>query len=127
MDDISLVMQRHGYPEETHFAFSQPVRDEAGRAFCPQETTRQVLAERRTVAERERLRQLFDQAPGFGDAAWPSTFELVNAAYLQPTGHRDQLPGSRLREAPAGDCRTGLLRSSWTTSTPPAKRSVATP
>jgi hypothetical protein len=70
MDDITLVMERHGHPEETHFAFSYtPVRDGAGQVagiFCPcTETTKQVLAERRIVAERERLTQLFDQAPGF--------------------------------------------------------------
>ncbi|WP_198384624.1 PAS domain S-box protein [Roseomonas sp. KE2513] len=52
MDDITLLMHRHGYPEETHFAFSYtPVRDEAGRVagvFCPcTETTAKVLAARR--------------------------------------------------------------------------------
>ncbi len=32
MDDLRLVMHRHGYPEVAHFAFSYtPVRDEAGR------------------------------------------------------------------------------------------------
>jgi len=52
MDDITLVMERNGRPEETHFAFSYtPVRDEAGIVsgfFCACiETTRQVFAERR--------------------------------------------------------------------------------
>ena len=33
MDDITLLTERRGYPEEAHFAFSYtPVRDEAGYA-----------------------------------------------------------------------------------------------
>jgi PAS domain S-box-containing protein len=68
MDDLPLVMERHGYPEQTHFAFSYtPVRDEAGRVagvFCVcTETTRQVLAERRRefrIGLEERLRDLAD-------------------------------------------------------------------
>ena len=52
MDDIALVMERRGHPEETHFAFSYtPVRGADGAVagfFCPcVETTGQVLAERR--------------------------------------------------------------------------------
>jgi PAS domain S-box-containing protein len=59
MDDIEFTMvDRHGFPEETHFSFSYtPARDEAGRVagvFCAcNETTAQVLADRR-------LRLLFD-------------------------------------------------------------------
>jgi PAS domain S-box-containing protein len=105
MDDIRLVLERHGYPEEAHFAFSySPVRDETGRVaglFCPcQETTGQVMAERRATAERERLRELFQQAPGFmALLRGPEhVFELVNAAYLQLVGHRDAL-GKPVREA----------------------------
>ena len=52
MDDISLLMWRRGWPEETHFAFSYtPVLgdDEAvAGLFCAcRETTAQVMAERR--------------------------------------------------------------------------------
>lgn len=68
MDDIALTMERRGYPEETHFAFSYtPVRDEAGAVagfLCPcVEITEQVLAERRRafrLAFEERLRDLAD-------------------------------------------------------------------
>jgi PAS domain S-box-containing protein len=105
MDDITLMMQRHGYVEETHFAFSYtPVRDDAGRVcgiFCPcQETTQQVIAKRRNVAERERLEQLFQQAPGFmALLRGPEhIFELANPAYLQLIGHRDVI-GKPAREA----------------------------
>ena len=66
MDDIALVLDRRGRPEEAHFAFSYtPVRDERGEVaglFCPcTETTVQVLAERRQafrLAFEERLRDL---------------------------------------------------------------------
>ena len=59
MDDIKLVMNRRGYPEETHFSFSYtPVRDGFGRIagfFCPcNEITGQVLAERRSARKRSR-------------------------------------------------------------------------
>ncbi len=52
MDDISLVLERHGRPEEAHFAFSYtPVRDDHRRVaglFCPcSDTTAQVMSERR--------------------------------------------------------------------------------
>jgi len=51
MDDIELVMERKGYPEETHFAFFYaPVRDESGSVdglYCAcTEITAQVLSER---------------------------------------------------------------------------------
>ena len=52
MNEIALVLQRNGYPEEAHFAFScTAVRDASGAVaglFCPcSETTAQVLADRR--------------------------------------------------------------------------------
>lgn len=67
MDDITLMMERRGYPEETHFSFSYtPVRDKSGAIagfFCPcTEITRQVMAERRLAVETERQRRLFEQA-----------------------------------------------------------------
>ena len=105
MDDLALVLHRNGYPEEAHFAFSYtPVRDETGRVaglFCAcTETTAKVLAERRVAAEGERLRRLFDQAPGFmcvlrGPA---HVFEIVNAAYAGLVGHRDVI-GKPVAEA----------------------------
>ena len=105
MDDIAFVMHRHGYPEETHFAFGYtPVRDDRGAVagmFCAcTETTGQVLAERRNIAERERLQQLFEQAPGFmAMLSGPEhVFEIVNPAYMQLIGHRDVL-GKPVREA----------------------------
>jgi PAS domain S-box-containing protein len=105
MDDIELWMLRKGYLEETHFSFSYtPVRDEAGLVagfFCPCiEITDQVLGERRRLADTDRQRRLFEQAPGFiAILDGPEhTFEFVNAAYRRLTGDR-ALIGMTVREA----------------------------
>jgi signal transduction histidine kinase/ActR/RegA family two-component response regulator len=87
-EDLHLVMERNGYPEDTWYSFSySPVRDESGQIagmFCAcTETTQKVLAERRVAAERDRLAQLFEQAPGFiCTLRGPEhVFEFVNAAH----------------------------------------------
>jgi PAS domain S-box-containing protein len=105
MDDITLMMERRGYPEETHFSFSYtPVRDESGTIagfFCPcTETTGQIMAERRLAAETERQRRLFEQAPGFvAILTQPEhTFEFVNQAYRRLFGERDFV-GRNARES----------------------------
>jgi signal transduction histidine kinase len=104
MSDIELQMQRKGYPEETHFAFSYtPVRDETGAVagfFCAcTETTAQVMADRRAMAQHERYRRLFQQAPGFITILKEPnhTFEFVNDAYVRLFGVRDYL-GRSVRE-----------------------------
>jgi PAS domain S-box-containing protein len=96
MDDIELVMHRHGYPEETHFSFFySPVRGEDGRVrglFCAcSEITGQVLAERRAAAERERQRLMLQQMPGFvAFLSGPEhRFDYVNDAYVELVGERD--------------------------------------
>ncbi len=105
MDDITLMMERHGYREETHFSFSYtPVRDDSGEVcgfFCPCiETTSQVLTERRIKEENERQRQLFERAPGFIAAVTgpDHVFEFVNEAYRTLVGRSD-LVGRTVREA----------------------------
>ena len=105
MQDITLMMERRGYREEAHFAFSYtPVRDETGAIagfFCPcVETTAQVFAERRIQEESERQRQLFERAPGFIAAVTgpDHVFEFVNEAYRKLVG-RDDLVGRPVREA----------------------------
>ncbi|MCK8784340.1 PAS domain-containing protein [Roseomonas sp. NAR14] len=106
MDDISFVMDRRGYKEEAHFSFSYtPVRDEGGRVagmFCAcAETTEKVMAERRLLAERGRLRQLFEQAPGFvAVLRGPDhVFEFVNAAYAELVGRDRDVTGRPVVEA----------------------------
>jgi len=62
MDDLTLIMQRNGFPEETHFAFSYtPVRNSSGAVggfFCAcTETTESVLAQRAREDAEAALRQ----------------------------------------------------------------------
>ncbi len=116
MDDITLVMERKGYPEEAHFAFSYtPVRDEAGSVagfFCPcADITAQVMAERRLEAETVRQRRLFEQAPGFIMILQGPThvFEFVNQAYKQLFGERDLRRQDHARGLP-GTGRAGVSR-----------------
>jgi PAS domain S-box-containing protein len=96
MENLPLLMRRHGYDEETWFTFSwSPVRDETGAVagiYCAcTETTRMVLAERHQRAEQERLQSLFSQAPGFvAVMRGPDhVFEIANQAYVQLTGFRE--------------------------------------
>jgi PAS domain S-box-containing protein len=104
-DRLYLVMNRHGYDEETWFTYSySPVRDETGKVsgmYCTcVEVTDQVHAERYRNQENERFRALFEQAPGIiAVLRGPDhVFELTNQSYLQLIGHR-QLIGKRARDA----------------------------
>lgn len=105
MNDVELTIDRKGFPELAHFAFSfTPVRDEEGQVggfFCAaMETTGQVLAERRIADERNRQRKLFEQAPGFITIlSGPELrFEFVNNAYDRLFGRRGFV-GKTAREA----------------------------
>ncbi len=81
-----------------------PIVDEtgtpAGVIAIVVETTSKVAAERWQAGERDRQRQMFEQAPGFvAILHGPNhVFELTNAAYQQLVGHRDVL-GLPVREA----------------------------
>lgn len=106
-EDLLIPMERNGYREDTWFSFSyNPVWDDSGAIagmFCAcTETTDKVLAERRVAAERERLRELFHQAPGFVAMLTGAhhTFEMVNTAYYQLVGHRDILGKPALEALP---------------------------
>ncbi|MCB5174706.1 PAS domain-containing sensor histidine kinase [Microvirga lenta] len=106
-EDLLIPMERNGYREETYFTFSYtPVHDESGRVagmFCAaMETTGKVLAERRIATERERLRELFHQAPGFiAVLRGPDhVFEIANASYYQLIGHRDIIGRPALEALP---------------------------
>jgi PAS domain S-box-containing protein len=105
-DDLTLQMYRNGYPEEAHFSFSYtPVRSDAGEVvgmFCAcSESTEAAKARASLEVEKERLRELFQQAPGFMVVLRgpQHVFELVNDAYLQLVGHRRDLVGKPIREA----------------------------
>jgi PAS domain S-box-containing protein len=105
MDGIAFIMHRNGYPEETFFSFGYtPVRDACGRVagmFCAcAETTGRLQAERKASAERQRLEQLFAQAPSFmAVLRGPEhRFELANPAYSRLVGDRP-LIGRTVAEA----------------------------
>ena len=123
MQDITLMLDRHGIPAEAHFAFSYtPVPDESGMigglfGTCI-ETTEQVLSARRQVdaeaaerravealnqrlvAESDNIRRLFRDAPSFLCVLRgpEHVFELTNSSYLTLIGHRDVI-GKTVREA----------------------------
>jgi PAS domain S-box-containing protein len=114
-DDLHLVMERNGYPEDTWYSFSySPIRDETGGVggmFCAcQETTDRVLAARQQTAEASRQRRMFEQAPGFiAMLRGPEhVFELTNESYRQLIGHRD-VNGRPVREALPEVTSQGLI------------------
>jgi PAS domain S-box-containing protein len=103
--DRPLQMLRNGYPEQTYFTFSYSgVRGDSGAIegmFCVcQETTAAVVSERQRIDETDRLRQLFQQAPGFMVMLRgpEHVFEMTNTAYQQVAGFRDLL-GKPIRQA----------------------------
>ncbi len=104
LEDMPLTMNRHGYDELTYFTFSySPVHGEDGEVagmFCScTETTKKVFAEQEIAAQRNRLMNMFEQAPGFmAMLRGPDhVFELANAAYMDLIGPRD-LVGKPARE-----------------------------
>lgn len=104
-ENLPLTVYRRGCGEQAWFTFSySPTRDESGKVagvFCVvTETTSQVLTERHRIAEYERMRGLFQQAPGLiAVLREPNhVFEIANDAFLQLIGHRDVL-GKSVREA----------------------------
>ncbi len=133
-DNLPLLMRRKGYDEPTWFTFSySPVHDESGKVagmFCAcTETTAQVLAERYRAEELERLRGMFEQAPGFMVLLRgpEHVFELVNAAYYKVTGPRPLL-GKPVREAlpeVAGQGFYELLDRVYATGEPYVGRAMA--
>jgi PAS domain S-box-containing protein len=93
MDDIMLVMERRGFREETHFAFSYtPIRGEQGEVdgfFCAcTEITDQVLADRRSTAERDGLFRLSRDL--FCVAGFDGYLKTVNPAWSRILGRSDQ-------------------------------------
>ena len=93
MDDITLVMERRGFREETHFAFSYtPIRSEQGVVqgfFCAcTEITDQVFADRRSAAEREGLFRLSRDL--FAVASFDGFLRAVNPAWSRILGRSDE-------------------------------------
>ena len=116
-ENLPLVLERNGYPEECWFTFSySPIRDESGKIaglFCAAaETTQKVLSDRRLEAERERQRRLFEQVPGFvGILRGPDhVFEYVNDAYDRVAGKRGFV-GQTVRAAFPDLAGTGMFEA----------------
>ncbi|MCW1432404.1 PAS domain-containing sensor histidine kinase [Novosphingobium sp. JCM 18896] len=91
-ENLLLTMERKGYREETWWTFSySPIRDEAGviaGMFCScMETTPQVLAERRSQAERD---QLFEMSRDlFAVATFDGFLKTVNPAWSRALARAD--------------------------------------
>lgn len=103
--DQELLLYRNGVAETlwTDLDYS-PIIDEAGKPVAVIaiviETTKKVLAERWKDVERDRIRNMFEQAPSFmAMLRGPEhVYELTNRSYLQLIGHRDVV-GKTVREA----------------------------
>ena len=109
---VLLVMERHGYTEDTWFTWSySPIPDDRGGiggVFCAcTEDTPRVLVERErnrlldeVEVERRRLTEVFAQSPGFLAALRgpDHIFDFVNDSYYELIGRRDVV-GMTVREA----------------------------
>ncbi|SEL94702.1 PAS domain S-box-containing protein [Pseudoxanthomonas sp. GM95] len=94
--DMELALNRDGQFKTLWMDLDySPVLDESGTPIgvfaIVVETTERVLAQRANAAERERLAQLFEQAPSFmAVVRGPEhRFELANPAYRRVVGNRD--------------------------------------
>jgi PAS domain S-box-containing protein len=115
MEDFAIKLDRHGRLEEAHFAYSYtPVRDEKGDVVALfgacQEITERTLAERQRVAEQERQRRAFEQAPGFIIVMRgpEHTVEFVNNAHRRLFAS-DDWTGKTIREAFPGLADRGFF------------------
>lgn len=110
-----LTLHRNGRPEQVWMNLDySPVLDETGIpvgviAFVV-ETTERVRAERHLLAEKHRLTQLFEQAPGImAMLSGPEhRFEMANPAYANLLGDR-QLIGLTVRDALPEIARQGFI------------------
>ncbi len=103
--DTELTLYRSGQPERVFMNLDySPVMDDRGKPFGVMaivvETTGKVRAEKWRLGEQERLRRMFEQAPGFvAMTRGPDhVFEMTNAAYRQLIGDR-AVVGMSVREA----------------------------
>ena len=104
--DQELTLQRNGTPEPVWMDLDySPIIDESGKPSGVMaivvETTARVKAERRLNGESERLRRMFEQAPGFTAllAGPDHRFEMANDAYLRLVGKTQGIIGQKLLKA----------------------------
>ena len=103
--DQMLPIERDGRAEETYWNYSlTPIADRAGQAVGVfnqgHETTDKVLTARARMAETDRLRELFSQAPGaIAVLRGPQhVFEIANPAYAELIGQTDAITGRTVAE-----------------------------
>ncbi len=108
---------RNGRREEVYWTYSYSPIDTpeaehgvGGVLVLCTETTRQVIAERNHLAERDRLQEMFQQAPGFmALLRGPRhVYEMVNPAYLELVGHHDVL-GRAVADVLPGTVKQGYV------------------
>ncbi len=94
--DLAFTLFRSGGPEQVWLNLDySPVIDDSGRPggviAIVVETTDRILADRGIAAERDRLAQMFEQAPTFmAMLSGPEhRFELANPGYLRVVGRPD--------------------------------------
>ncbi len=104
-EDQELTLYRNGAPEQVWMNLDySPIFDESGHPVAVMsivvETTAKVRAKRALQDDRERLRRMFEQAPGFIAMVTGArhTFELANPAYMKLVGQRD-LIGRTVKDA----------------------------
>ncbi len=88
-ENLHLVMERNGYPEDTWYSFSySPVRNDDDAivgVFCACiETTARVLADRQAAAERDRLLEMTRDL--IGVATFDGWFTSINPAWSRVLG-----------------------------------------
>jgi PAS domain S-box-containing protein len=105
--DHLVPITRHGRREDVYWTYSySPIDDPeapsgiGGVLVVCRETTQQVINARRLTAERDELKQLFEQAPTFmAMLSGPEhSIAIANPAYLRLVGHRDVV-GKTVAEA----------------------------
>ncbi len=116
--DQLVPITRHGRLDDVYWTYSySPIDDETaprgigGVLVVCTETTQQVLLARHLTTERDKLAQLFEQAPTFmAMLAGPEhRIELANPGYMQLIGHRAVL-GRNIAEAVPEIAAQGYLR-----------------
>jgi two-component sensor histidine kinase len=132
-EDQLVPVTRHGRREDVWWTYGYSPIDEGGEVggvlvVCNDVTARHLLTEQlkqanlRLADESNRLRQLFNEAPGFMCVMRgpQHVFELANEAYLRLSGSRSLL-GKPVRDAfpeIAGQGFFELLDQVYTTGTP---------
>lgn len=114
--DQQLILYRHeGEPEQVWMNLDySPLLDDQGTPVgviaIVVETTGKVRAEQRLNSEKDRLRQMFEQAPGFvATLVGPDhVFEIANNAYRELVDNREII-GLPLREALPEVAEQGVL------------------